>query len=540
MQLLPVLTIVVPLVGAGWTLGISPLARVRPYTRYIALAATGVTSILILASGWVASTVIAPSLWQPSVLFGTTPALRIDSSTQPLALALAVVTFSALLVGLSRGEEPHPRLLAALQALVAAGVLTLWAANLLTMLISWAIYDVLQAAGHLASGRSTRAAVRSLVFGSLATLLLWGGAVLSGDGVGGELWSLMTLRGPQMTLWTAAGILRLGAYPFHLAAPENTGSASSLAVPLSLGPIMGWGLWLRLASANGGPVPGGTWVPILGAVNLAVGGFMAWCCEQPQRRIARAGLGVAGAILLAAGLAGENAVGVIASGSVVWTLGLGIVSLGDGLHRKAPWWSIPGLVGAAALLGLPLTLGFVTEANLLGGLARAGRLGWGGAFFLGNLFLVPSLARWLLTEPSFPPADRRWLAVVRGIGLGAPLLLLIVAGFHPPLLLGDLSAPSQGELFELPDLVGWLLWAVSLAGGGVLAWQDAALCSKIGLWLSAAHDLLSLEWLYGVVMGALDRGFSVLRAADEVVRGGGALLWSWFLFLLLLLVWGSR
>lgn len=540
MQLLPVLTIIVPLVGAGWTLGISPLARVRPYTRYIALAATGVTSILILASSWVASTVIAPSLWQPSVLFGTTPALRIDSSVQPLALALMVVTFSALLVGLSRGEEPHPRLLAALQALVAAGVLALWAANLLTMLISWAIYDVLQAAGHLASGRSTRVAVRSLVFGSLATLLLWGGAVLSGDGVGGELWSLMTLSGPQMTLWTAAGILRLGAYPFHLAAPEDTGSASSLAVPLSLGAIMGWGLWLRLASANGGPVPGGTWVPILGAVNLAVGGFMAWCCEQPQRRIARAGLGVAGAILLAAGLAGENAVGIIVSGSVVWTLGLGIVSLGDGLRRKALWWSIPGLVGAAALLGLPLTLGFVTEANLLGGLVRAGRLGWGGAFFLGNLFLVPALARWLLIDPSFPPADRRWLAVVRGIGLGAPLLLLIVAGLHPPLLLGDLSAASQGELFELPDLVGWLLWAVSLAGGGFLAWQDAALCSKIGLWLSAAHDLLSLEWLYGAVMGALDRGFSVLRAADEVVRGGGALLWSWFLFLLLLLVWGSR
>ena len=539
MQLLPVLTIVVPLVGAGWTLGMSPLTRVRPYTRYIALVATGLTSVLILASDWVASTVIAPSLWQPSVLFGTTPALRIDSSTQPLALALAVVTFSALLVGLSRGEEPHPRLLAALQALVAAGVLAMWAANLLTMLISWTIYDLLQAAGHLATGRSTRAAVRSLVFGSLATLLLWGGAVLSGDGVGGDLWSLMTLRGPQMALWTAAGILRLGAYPFHLAAPEDTGSASSLAVLLSLGPIMGWGLWLRLASANGGAVPGGTWVPILGAVNLAVGGFMAWCCERPQRRIARVGLGVAGAILLAAGLAGENAVGVLASGGVVWTLGLGIVSLGDGLQRKAPWWSIPGLVGAAALLGLPLTLGFVTEANLLGGLARAGRLGWGCAFFLGNLFLVPSLARWLLTEPSFPPADRRWLAVVRGIGLGTLLLLLIVAGLHPPLLLGELSVPSQGELFELPDLVGWLLWAVSLAGGGVLVWQDAALCSKIGLWLSAAHDLLSLEWLYGVVMGALDRGFSVLRAADEVVRGGGALLWSWFLFLLLLLVWGS-
>jgi hypothetical protein len=91
----------------------------------------------------------------------------------------------------------------------------------------------------------------------------------------------------------------------------------------------------------------------------------------------------------------------------------------------------------------------------------------------------------------------------------------------------------------MPDLMGWVLWVVSLAGGGVLAWQEEALRPKIGLLLSAIHDLLSLEWLYSAVVGALDRGFSVLRAADQVVGGGGALLWSWLLFLLLLLVWGN-
>jgi len=42
------------------------------------------------------------------------------------------------------------------------------------------------------------------------------------------------------------------------------------------------------------------------------------------------------------------------------------------------------------------------------------------------------------------------------------------------------------------------------------------------------------------VAGALDRGLSMLRAAGEVVGGAGALLWSWLLFFLLLLVWGGR
>jgi hypothetical protein len=80
----------------------------------------------------------------------------------------------------------------------------------------------------------------------------------------------------------------------------------------------------------------------------------------------------------------------------------------------------------------------------------------------------------------------------------------------------------------------------SLAGGGVLAWQDRNLRSRIGLLLTAAHDLLRLDWLYDAVLGAVGRGLSVLRAADEIVGGAGALLWSWLLFLVLLLAWGSK
>jgi hypothetical protein len=53
------------------------------------------------------------------------------------------------------------------------------------------------------------------------------------------------------------------------------------------------------------------------------------------------------------------------------------------------------------------------------------------------------------------------------------------------------------------------------------------------------HDLLRLEWLSEVVVGALDRGLGVLRAADEVIGGAGALLWSLLLFLLILLMWGG-
>jgi len=126
--------------------------------------------------------------------------------------------------------------------------------------------------------------------------------------------------------------------------------------------------------------------------------------------------------------------------------------------------------------------------------------------------------------------------VARGIGLGLPALLLIVAIVRPSLLIRSVPAPALGSPYAMPGLAGWLLWAVSLAGGGVLAWQERNLRPRIELFLGAAHDLLCLEWLYGAGAGALDRGLSVLRAADQVVGGAGALQWSWLLFLLILLI----
>jgi multicomponent Na+:H+ antiporter subunit D len=539
MPLLPILTITLPLLGAGGTLVLSRLPRVRPYTRYVALMAVGLTTGLTLALRWMEPVVVVSSLWQPSLLFGAALVLQSDAVVQPLALALALITCSAVLVELSRTEKPRPRLMATLQALLAASFVALWAANLLTVIVSWAIYDLLQAAGNIAAGRSARTAVRSLIFGGVATLLLWAGALLSGGGAGTEPWSLMTLSSAQLTLWALAGMVRLWVYPFHLVAPDGLGPASPLAAPLSLSPVVGWGLWLRLTLANGGSMPSDTWVPILAAAALALGGFLAWSCESLRCMLSWVGMGATGAVLLAAGLAGESAAAVIAAGSVAWALGIGVVFLSDGLQRDAPWWSIPALVGALALLGMPLTLGFVTEATLVGGLTKGGHLWWGSALFVGNVFLAPSLVRGLLASPSSPLPHRRGLAVAYGVGLGLPTLLLIVTGLHPPVLVGGVQVPALGALLAMPGLTGWLLWVISLAVGGVLAWQDGAIRSRIALLLSAIHDLLCLEWLYTAVVGALDRGLSVLRAADEVVGGGGALLWSWVVFLLLVLVWSS-
>jgi len=540
MSLLITLIIGLPLLGAVGVLGTSLAPRFRSYARYIALATVAFSSVLVLMCRWTEPAMIIPSLWRPVSLFGATPTLQNNAIVQPLAFVLTLVVCSAILAAISRKENLPPRLTATILALLSTGLVALWAANALTMIIAWAIYDLLQAVGYIAAEGLTQKAIRSLIFSSLATLFLWSGAMLSHGGTESELWSLIAPSSVQLTLWAAAGLLRLWVYPFHLAAPDELGTSSSLAVFLFMGPIIGWGLWLRLASVNGGFIPRDPWVLPLAAATLAVGSFMAWARENPRSAFQWIGAGVTGAGLLAARLAGGEAIPVMIASGATWALGTTLLFLSDGLSQETVWWRLPALFGALALLGTPFTLGFVTEATLIEGLTRTESLVWGGAFFVGNLFMVPALARCLLlpTSPSLP--NNRWLLLTRGIGLGIPALLLILVGLHPPLLISDAQFPTLKTLFTAPGLIGWLLWILSLSGSGVLAWQDKNLRPRMKLLLKAVYDLLNLNWFYTALEGALNRGLSTLRAADDLIGGAGALLWSWLLFLILLLTWGNK
>lgn len=536
--MLPVLIVILLLLSAVGTLGLSRVPRIRSYSRYVALLVVGIATGLVLALRWMSPLTLIPSLWQPTLLLGSTLMLQPVAALHPLAVVLALATLSVFLVEVWRTEETPAGLVATLLASLAASLISLWAANPLTMIIAWASYDLLQAVGYVAVGISGRMAMRRLVFGAVATLLLWGGLLLSGDGGGGGLWDLLIASDRQLALWAAAGVLRLWLYPFHLSASDDVHFTSALS-PLFLGPVIGWGFWLRLILVNGGTLPGGPWVSTLAAVTFAVGCFMAWSCRSPRSILQWIGTGVTGAVLLVARVAGAEAGNVVTIGSVMWSLGLLLLFLHEGWQRKAPWWGIPALIGALALLGVPCTIGFVYPALLLGKIAETASLAWGGMFFFANLSLVPALARWLLSPPVAELPDRPGWLVARGVGLGVPGLVLLVAGLYPPLLIGKVDFLPLGVLFAMPGLTGWLLWIVSLVGGGVLAWQDKNVRPILELAFNALYDLLQLDWLYDVLVGALGRGLGVIRAADEVIGGAGALLWSLLLFLLIVLFWGG-
>lgn len=533
-----VFPILLPLVGAVAVVGISLVPRLRIYTRYVALAVACCAGLLVLVAGWIDPAAGQPVSWRPSQLFGVDPLLRSDGVVRPLALAWTVAICGAGCVGLGRGSEgARPAVWAFWLALFASAIASLWAATPLTMIIAWACYDLLRTAGYVADGGSVRIAARGLVFGMLATLVLWLGALLSLEGGGSALWDLMDPGPAPLTLWMVAGLLRLCIFPFHLSMPDDLGEDPVEAAWL-LAPVLGWGLYLRLASANGGELAGGPWVLTLAAVTVALGGFLAWSSGR-GRSLAWIGVGCTGGLLLGAGLAGEQSVAVIAAGAAAWVLSMTILHLTDGLRREKPWWSIPAAVAALALLGFPFTLGFSPQSVLLGGLVQASLPGWGVLFFIGTPFLVTAMVRLLLSPADSAMPERVWMLVLSGLGLGLPALLLLVAGFYPPLLEGASWPFSLAELFTAPGVGGWVLWAVALTGGGILVWQDANIRPRANLLLSAVHDLVRFEWVYEIGAGALDQGFVALRAADELVGGAGAILWSLVLFLLIVLVWSG-
>lgn len=574
------LVLVLPLIGAGGVLMITSLhSRILAFlgdedppflTGYFALGIMVLALGLTLALYWMEPVTFVPSLRQSSQIFGSGLRFRSTAALRPLALALALAANGALLLSLGRPDDSSPALLSVTLALFTVGLASLWAANVLTMIVCWAIFDLLRTVGHLAAGGSRRGAIRGLAFGGIATLLLWIGTLLADVPDTSGLWAVMTIGEEQLFPWAAAGLIRLWIYPLHIVAPDDLDVTVPLVLlPLVMSPIVGWGLWLRLAAVGGETFTVNAWWLTPAALAVAIGGFSSWAGPSLRRSLAWMAITVNGTVVLAAGLLeGDRVVALMSAGGATSVLGVGLLLLSAGLSteryigERAYWWLYcPALMGALALVGLPLTSGFVTDAALLEAFFDGERLRWASAYLIGRIFLIAALARWLVAvwpwsstpvellrdkmDASVGEAERDSLdslwgylrpSIAPSLGLGAQALLLLAAGLYPSLFSADATSLSLGGLLSGPGWAGWLLWSGVFLGGAALTWQSDSLRSRIDLGLSAVVDFLRLEWLYEALIGALERALTGLRILDEIVGGAGTLLWSWIVFLMLLLL----
>jgi formate hydrogenlyase subunit 3/multisubunit Na+/H+ antiporter MnhD subunit len=529
----PLFSLTVPLASAVILLLMVLVRRLRPYTRFVAPAATGLTLLGVVATSLEPVRTLPLSLWRPSVFFGTFLALQPDGLIWPLAVAVSCAAASAALIQLSRRTQPHFVLIFSALGFLVATLGSLWAENLLTLLFFWGCFDAAWALGMMAVGASARRVALSIGTTLLATAALWAAAMLIQAGGGSLTWQLMKPDGLNRILLLAAGLLRLGLYPLHITLPVGISRSAPMATHLFLGPVLGWALLLRLTAQGGVSLTEPTWLSSLGLTTLAVGGLLAWTRSVASEALLWSALSATGATLAAATFAGDAAAGVLAGGGTAWVLGVTLIALANGFDRSAPWWTIGPLLGGLALVGAPLTLGLMVNSYLIGDapVAAAQQL----MILLGQALLVGGLARRVL-RPPLPRGENQPLERVAGaIGLALPSLLLVTGGVIPARLFPSLDGSSLSQLLSAIALPRWGLWLVSVALGGGLFWLRARFRKQIEPASTLLFDLFSLDWALYTFIGGLDRATRFLRELAELIEGAGAVLWALSILLLALL-----
>ena len=553
-------TVTLPLLGAAGLLLVSYLLAERDVERgrlwmsgiAVGLAATAFVLVLFLRAGGPATAGLSAP--RPGLLSESGVRLHCDPALWPLAVGLSAAVCSLLAARLGRQSDSSVRHSLLCLVFLSVGLAALWSGNPLTTIVSWALCDLFLLLGQIVSGAGRRESARSWALGTASALFVWAGVLVAGDGTGNVQWSLMPPGGLKMTMWMVAGLLRVGAYPLHLSTPRRVDVWPSLGATLSLSPVLGWGLWTRLALVNDGMLPLQPWVTVLATLTVAVGGFLAWTASSARAARPWIVMGTSGTVLLSSVLASLSGQGqgsrdplvlaVLVLGVTGWMLGTTLLFLGGRLgwppdvSREALPRTIPSLLGALSLLGAPLTLGFVAVSALMRDLTELERWGWTVGFVVGQTFLVGALARWLFS--SAPDETGRDSVLARGgeaAGLVVPALFLVVAGLIPNVLFAGSTGPSLPHLLALPGLTGWILWIAPVLLGGVLAWQSVRLRPRISLWLKALHDAVRLDWVYELLAGALEQGLTIVRTVDDVLGGKGALLWSVVVVLILVLTW---
>ena len=451
------------------------------------------------------------SSWSPSTALGGQLLLDITPAMWGMGLAVGLA-FSGI-VWTELGDSHPPAPLAGVLALLV--LLVTWTAlaggSLLTVLVSWAIFDILWAAAGLLAGGDGERITLGLSLHGLASLILWAVALLLGRWGYSTLWWLMRPPDSILVLLLAAALLRVGIYPAHIVFPRRTGYLSPLFLISLLGSVLGVGLLARL-SALPGIESLQPWVLALGAISLLWGGVRAWS-ERGASAISWSVYALLGVIVAGSGGGGTGE--VVLAALAVWLAGWTLLQLSRGREPRRIFWSWAGWLALLFLLGVPPSpLGTLFRD----GLARA-PWGWRMVLVLGGALTGATLIRESarpavgVTSPPWP-----WQHACLFVGLALP-----VGG----LVGGALLAPA----FSFSWL-GLGLWGVTLAFAGGLIWLGQPDWQP----LKPVLELLDLQWFYRSLWRGAEHLLSVVRVVAEVVEGSGALLWSLLVILIGLLV----
>ncbi|MBI4769373.1 MAG: hypothetical protein HY784_02895 [Chloroflexi bacterium] len=277
------------------------------------------------------------------------------------------------------------------------------------------------------------------------------------------------------------------------------------------------------------------WLTLFGLAAALVGAAQLWNVEDPRRGITYLVIAESGLALLAGLWGGADAAAALTAQSLALVLGGALVFLSNGYDAQHPWAAALPVLGAAVMLGAPLTVGFVGLHGLYSGLTSAWVVLVG--VVLAQMILTGGLLK-AAFEPGQPLGGEPLMSVAYLTGLVLLVIFSIVTGW---LTTRGALGPASGALS--PDVVGffrqpnWVTPAMVLitAAAGFALWRfETAVRARADVAGAALTSLFRLDWLYRLVWGVIHMLSTGIFNLAEVLEGEGAILWT---LVAVLLVW---
>ena len=538
----PLTPIVLLFVGAFGCL--AGLLRGFRYTGLIAVGMAFLATTITLLLGFRLPVVVTLSRWGPDTLLPVDLRLSADGLSWLLALGLLVVALAVFLTGISRngGARVLPR--AAGLVVVAMALTAIFSDSLVTLAVSWAALDAavfttlvfLSAQQKISNsdGPGASRAVLGLGLNVLATVMAIAAALEAVNAGSGGLLSGADLPPRAVTFLVLAAVLRLNVFPFQFGLAPDSSLRYGVGTILRLAPLAVGVDILAFVVGTEPTIPFHGWLTAGAGLAALLGALRWWSTDDPRTGLAYVVLAQGGLILLAALWGGAFAAAGVAAQGLALMLGGAALFLYNGYAPGQRGWLAIAFVGAAILVGFPLTIGFVGQWSALVGLAGGSQWVWFAIVIAAQVLLTAGYIRLAYWPGEALATAEPLVGVAYLFGLSAPILFAVVGGLSSGSI-GGAAARSPGLLTMFTPsgfiALGAVLLSVLL---GVALWFfDATARTTVGGLLSVlVDDRLGGAYTLGWDFYRFLR--RTLRTTATILEGEGGVLWS---FVIALLVW---
>lgn len=346
-----------------------------------------------------------------------------------------------------------------------------------------------------------------------------------------------------ISLMMVAAFLRLRLYPTFLERESSGQQALSATVLWYVIPVVvgGYLMVRALGLAAVTSLPGSGLGLVLASLSIALSPFGLWFEAELEKAAPYIVLNQAGHMALAAVIGAPYSPAIICCQVVTLVFALASLFLGqrascgsisrscEMLRRCGVW------VAIAALVGTPLTVGFVGRQLLYGSLVGSRLAALVFVMLAANTFIVPPLLKMGLAGAPVK-GERDGMMLWRLAGVTVTSLPLVVFGLFPGLLgrlLGIQSALApwptlMALVYSAESVVPSVLSAVTvapLALGYLMYRQGPLIVDKAGDSLETLHAVAKGEWLYAGVGQLVELVATVVENAGGFFEGRRSAGW---------------